>query len=117
MVFSLQVQGLNIGSTHPEKVFACQKAFAYSQSPYALYFCTQPLASTKYMGVDLTLKGERHTDLVRGLVEVLGIEGGAETKCAAGAELDVVGERSDTTVVDLGLFPRVSVWKRGALAG
>ena len=65
---------------------------------HALYVCTLP----KYTE-SLALKGERHADLVRGLVEVLGIERSTETEGAAGAELDVVGERSDATVVDLGL--------------
>lgn len=40
---------------------------------------------------------------MRGLVEVLGVEAGAETESDAGAELDVVREGGDTAVVDLGL--------------
>lgn len=39
-----------------------------------------------------------------GLVELLGIEGGAESEGDTGAEENVVGESSDTTVVDLDLF-------------
>jgi hypothetical protein len=38
------------------------------------------------------------------LVELLGIEGGAESEGDTGAEENVVGESSDTTVVDLDLF-------------
>lgn len=45
------------------------------------------------------------------LVEVLGIERGTETKSAAGAELDVVGESSNAAVVDLGLRVWVSILK------
>jgi hypothetical protein len=37
------------------------------------------------------------------LVELLGIEGSAETELDALAEDNIVGESSDTTVVDLGL--------------
>lgn len=39
-----------------------------------------------------------------GLIELLGIEGGAESEGDTGAEENVVGESSDTTVVDLDLF-------------
>lgn len=38
-----------------------------------------------------------------GLLEVLSVEGGAETKSDTSAELDVVGESRDTFVVDFGL--------------
>lgn len=51
----------------------------------------------------LTLKGEGSANLVSSLIEVLGVEGSTETESAAGAELDVVGESSNATVVDLGL--------------
>jgi hypothetical protein len=43
---------------------------------------------------------------VGGLVQVLGVEGGAETEGHACAELDVVCEGGDTAVVDLGLWAR-----------
>ena len=38
-----------------------------------------------------------------GLVEFLGVKGGAKAKGDAGAEQDVVGDSSDTTVIDLNL--------------
>lgn len=38
-----------------------------------------------------------------GLVELLGVEGQAETEGGAGVELGAVGESGDTAVVDLGL--------------
>lgn len=44
------------------------------------------------------------------LVELLGVEGGAEAERDAGAEEDVVGNGGDATVVDLDLNPRVSRW-------
>lgn len=40
---------------------------------------------------------------MRGLVEVLGIQGSTKTEGAASAELDVVCESSDAAVVNLGL--------------
>ena len=40
-----------------------------------------------------------------GLVELLGIKGGAEAEGNTGAEEDVVGNGGDTTVVDLDLCP------------
>ena len=43
------------------------------------------------------------TDLVAGLVELLGIEGGTDAKEDTGAEADVVGNGGNTAVVDLGL--------------
>lgn len=39
------------------------------------------------------------------LLEILGVERGAETQSDTGAELDVVSESGDTLVVDLGLCP------------
>lgn len=51
----------------------------------------------------LTLKGEAGADLVGGLVQVLGIERGTETESDTRAEQNVVGERGNTAVVDLGL--------------
>lgn len=53
--------------------------------------------------LSLALKGEASTELVGGLVELLGIEGAAETQGDALAEEDVVGESGNTTVVDLDL--------------
>jgi len=44
---------------------------------------------------------------VGGLVELLGIEGGAESEGDTGAEENVVGKGSDTTVVDLDLLIHV----------
>jgi len=41
---------------------------------------------------------------VGGLVELLGVEGSADAESDALAEEDVVGDSSDTAVVDLGLF-------------
>lgn len=38
-----------------------------------------------------------------GLVELLGVEGGAEAEGDAGAKEDVVGDGGDATVVDLDL--------------
>lgn len=38
-----------------------------------------------------------------GLVQLLGVEGEAETEGGAGVELGAVGESGDTAVVDLGL--------------
>lgn len=55
------------------------------------------------MGKRLSLERERRTDLVCRLVEVLGVQRGAEAQGDAGAELDVVSKSGDTAVVDLGL--------------
>ena len=44
------------------------------------------------------------TDLVGGLLQLLGVERGTETEGNTGAEEDVVGDGGNTTVVDLGLF-------------
>jgi hypothetical protein len=43
------------------------------------------------------------TNLVSGLVQLLGVDRSAETESNAIAEEDVVREGNDTTVVDLGL--------------
>ena len=51
----------------------------------------------------LCLENEASADLVGGLVELLGIEGGAKAESDARAEENVVGNGSDTTVVDLDL--------------
>ena len=52
---------------------------------------------------DLSFESERRADLVRSLRQVLGVERGAQAEGDAGAELDVVGERCDAAVVNLGL--------------
>lgn len=59
--------------------------------------------STPRKKVPLPFKSEAGTNLVGGLVEVLGVEGSAEAKGDASAELDVVGQGGDAAVVDLGL--------------
>src|SRR5664279_3154226 len=53
----------------------------------------------------LCLEGERAANLVGGLVELLGIEGCANAESDTGAEENVVCNGSNTTVVDLDLFP------------
>lgn len=45
------------------------------------------------------------TNLVGGLVDLLGIERGTDTDGDAGAEEDVIGDGGNTAVVNLGLFP------------
>jgi hypothetical protein len=45
-----------------------------------------------------------------GLVELLGIKGGAEAEGDAGAEENVVGDGCDTAVVDLDLFANISMY-------
>lgn len=51
-------------------------------------------------------KREQHstTYLVGGLLQLLGIERGTDAEGDARAEEDVVGDSSDTTVIDLALF-------------
>ena len=51
----------------------------------------------------LTLESQAGADLVAGLVQLLGVEGEAETDGGASVELGAVGESGDTAVVDLGL--------------
>ena len=51
----------------------------------------------------LRLKGEAGANLVGGLVELLGINGGAEAEGDALTEEDVVSEGNGTTVVELDL--------------
>ena len=51
----------------------------------------------------LGLEGEAGADLVGGLVELLGIERGANSESNSLTEENVVGNGSDTTVVDLTL--------------
>lgn len=51
----------------------------------------------------LCLENERSTNLVVGLVELLGIEGGTNAESNTRSEENVVGNGSNTTVVDLGL--------------
>jgi hypothetical protein len=57
----------------------------------------------------LTLEGEAGAELVGSLVELLGVEGAAETQGDTLAEEDVVGESGDTAVVDLDLGERDGV--------
>ena len=61
------------------------------------------ISTVRESGRRLSLKGEAGANLVGGLVQVLGIEGGTEAEGDTGAEQDVVGQSGDTTVVDLGL--------------
>jgi hypothetical protein len=65
----------------------------------------------------LSFKSEARPNFVGCLVEVLSVEGGAETEGDTGAELDVVGQGSDTAVVDLGLFPTLVVCANGSQGG
>ncbi len=51
----------------------------------------------------LCIENEGGTDLVGGLVELLGIKGSSETEGNTGAKENVVGDGGDTTVIDLGL--------------
>jgi hypothetical protein len=57
----------------------------------------------------LRLEGEAGADLVRVLVELLGIERGANAKGDALTEEHVVSNGGDTAVVDLGLLRPVSL--------
>lgn len=52
----------------------------------------------------LRLEDEVGADLVRGLVELLGIERGTEAKSEARVDLGVVRDSGDTAVVDLALL-------------
>lgn len=47
---------------------------------------------------------KKPTNLVRRLVQFLGVKGSAETEGEAGAKEDIVRQGSDTAVVDLGLM-------------
>jgi len=51
----------------------------------------------------LCFEGEGGADLVGGLVELLGIEGGTKAESDTWAEENIVGDGCDTTVVDLDL--------------
>ena len=53
--------------------------------------------------IRLTLEGEASAELVAGLVELLGIERAANAEGQTAVDLGVVGEGSNTEVVDLGL--------------
>ena len=57
----------------------------------------------------------RFTYLVSRLVKLLGIEGSTKAEGDTWAEEDVVGNSSDTTVVDLGLG--VGDWVKSVLGG
>lgn len=75
--------------------------FFFYASLYILIRCGY--GDTSQQCMRLSLERERRTDLVRSLVEVLGIERSTETEGDTGSELDVVGKRGDTTVIDFGL--------------
>jgi hypothetical protein len=51
----------------------------------------------------LTFESKAGSDLVAGLVELLGVKRGADAKSEAGVDLGVVGERDNAPVVQLGL--------------
>jgi len=53
--------------------------------------------------VCLTLERKAGAELVAGLVQLLGVEGAADAEGKTGVDLGVVGQRGDTTVVDLSL--------------
>ena len=63
-----------------------------------------PLPNSNDKSERLRLEGEAGADLVGSLVKLLGIERSTNAEGDALTEVDVVGEGSDTTVVDLGLF-------------
>lgn len=50
-----------------------------------------------------TLESEAGSELVAGLVQLLGIERAANTESQTGVDLGVVGEGRNAEVVDLGL--------------
>ena len=56
------------------------------------------------MSVNKFPQGSKTTNLVGGLVELLGVERSANAESDALTEENVVGKGSNTTVVDLGLF-------------
>lgn len=66
---------------------------------FVLYRTRQP---SEWMGA-LCVEKERSTNLVVGLVELLGIERGSNSQLNTGSEENVVCNGSYTTVVDLGL--------------
>jgi len=69
-----------------------------------------------FLGAEcLCVEGERSADFVSGLIELLGIEGCAETKGDSRAEENVVRNCGDTTVVDLDLSERDRI--QSVLAG
>ena len=57
----------------------------------------------------LCFENEGGTDFVGGLVELLGIKGAADAEGDTGAEENVVGNGSNTTVVDLDLNSGFSI--------
>lgn len=61
-----------------------------------------PMAHLNLMH-NLCVKNEGSTDLVGGLVELLGIKGGSKTEGDTRAEENVVSDGGDTTVIDLSL--------------
>ena len=92
-------------SSEMGRIFSSQLLRMYHPSTYSSIL-SHLLASTKKEA--LCLEDEAGADLVGGLVELLGVEGGAEAERDAGAEEDVVGDSGDATVVDLDLFHCVS---------
>lgn len=68
------------------------------------------IPSSDYLSTmhNLCVEDKGGTDLVGGLIELLGIKGGSETESDTRAEKDVVGNSGDTTVVDLDLFLCIS---------
>jgi len=64
-----------------------------------------------YKEKNLALESEVHADLVRRLVELLGVEGCANAESDARSDSEVVGKSGHTPVIDLGLFPIVLIVK------
>ena len=73
-------------------------------SPCPVYRISVHRIVLLHRGSCSTLEGERGTNLVFWLLEVLGIERGTETEGNTSAELDVVSESGDSLIVDLGLL-------------
>lgn len=68
-------------------------------SSVSLYLTNPPQSRSA-----LCVEGEGSTNLVVGLVELLGIEGSSNAEVDTRAEENVVGNSGNTTVVDLGLY-------------
>jgi len=84
---------------------------AYQISVQLLVSRVPSLLQTKVVTVRcLAFEGERSTNLVRRLLEVLGVDRRTNTESNASAEFDVVGEGSNTLVVDLGLSRTISIF-------
>ena len=63
-----------------------------------------------YKEKNLALESEVHADLVRRLVELLGVERCANAEGDARSDSEVVGKSGHTPVVDLGLFLSINTW-------